>query len=427
MTNLLFAVYLLLFSWLVTKVKFFKESGLTQYQLIILFLLKVIAGTIYGWIGVYYGDMAQMVDTWGYHYESINQYQLLMSHPKEFFTDIFHNTYQDGLTNFFTTQNSWWNDLKGNILTKVFALFNIFSFGNYYTNVIFYCFLTLFGPVAIYRVMKDNFSQNRIAILFSTFLIPSFIFWTSGLHKEGIIFLGLSLIFYYLYLCLKEKRWPFYRICLILLGFIIILGLRNFLIVVLVPSIIAWVLSVKLKFGSILTYSSVFLLFIIIFFGAKYIHPKFDLPYAVVLKQEEFTKLEGRSSVHVNKLQPTPTSFLLNAPQAFSMSILRPYPSDVRHLLSMAAAIEEALFLCFFLMFIFLNTGIKPPTPFILFCVFFSLSVLMMVGYSVNVLGAVVRYRSIVLPFLMVPLCAAINWQRIGTILFGNINDNNNM
>ncbi len=37
----------------------------------------------------------------------------------------------------------------------------------------------------------------------------------------------------------------------------------------------------------------------------------------------------------------------------------------------------------------------------------------MMIGYSVNFLGAIVRYRSIILPFLIVPIVALINWQRI--------------
>jgi len=67
--HLLFAAYLVLFSWLIIKVPFFKKSGLTPAQLIIIFLLKVIAGIFYGWIGVYYGNLAQMVDTWMFHYE----------------------------------------------------------------------------------------------------------------------------------------------------------------------------------------------------------------------------------------------------------------------------------------------------------------------------------------------------------------------
>ena len=64
MEHFIFAAYLVLFSWIVTRIKFFRNSGLTPAQLVIVFLLKVIAGIIYGWIGVYYGNLAQMVDTW---------------------------------------------------------------------------------------------------------------------------------------------------------------------------------------------------------------------------------------------------------------------------------------------------------------------------------------------------------------------------
>ncbi len=85
----MFAGYLVLFAWLVTKVKFFTESGLTPAQLIIFFLLKVMAGIFYGWIGVYYGELAKMVDTWAYHYESLKEYQLLLHNPSEFFGGLF--------------------------------------------------------------------------------------------------------------------------------------------------------------------------------------------------------------------------------------------------------------------------------------------------------------------------------------------------
>jgi hypothetical protein len=68
---LLFVVYLIFFSWLVTKIRFFTATGLSKPQLIIIFLLKVIAGIFYGWMGQYYGELAQMMDTWKYHYNAI--------------------------------------------------------------------------------------------------------------------------------------------------------------------------------------------------------------------------------------------------------------------------------------------------------------------------------------------------------------------
>lgn len=428
MEHLLFAGYLILFAWLVSKVQFFKRSGLTPPQLIIVFLLKVIAAIFYGWIGVYYGQLGQMQDTWMYHYESLKEYQLLKTDPSEFFSSIFRNTYEDGYAKFFSTENSWWNDLKGTFFVKLLAIFNLLSFGNYYINAIFYSFITLFGAVGVYRIMQDVFPKYRLAVLLSTFLLPSFIYWTSGLHKDGLIFLGLALMTYCFYFGLKENKFPSYRVLLIIVGFISVLALRNFLIVTVIPAFVAWFLASKLKYRPSLVFASVYALFILLFFTSKYIHPRLDFPEAVAVKQGEFLKLKGGSTVPVTRLEPTFGSFIRNTPESFSLSVLRPYPSDVKHLLSMAAATETIVLLIFFLTFLFIRKkNGNRLSPFLLFCIFFSFSVLLMIGYSVNVLGAIVRYRSIVLPFLVVPMMAKINWDRLSTILFGNIDNKNNI
>jgi hypothetical protein len=424
---LLFAAYLIFFAWLVTKVKFFTKAGFTNSQLVILFLLKVMAGIFYGWIGVYYGQMAQMIDTWAYHVESLQEYKLLISHPIDFFTSLFHNSYKGGYTNFLVSENSWWNDVKANFLIKIMAIFNLFSFGNYYVNVIFYSFLSLFGPFAVYRVMTDVFPAKKLPVLIATFLVPSFLYWTSGLHKEGLIFVGLSLMIYHFYFGFKENRFPFYRVLAILLGFALVIILRNFLVLPLFPPLIAWFLSCKTKAKPILVYTVVFAFFLTFFFTARYISPGLDLPQSVVLKQQEFIKLEGHSSVYVRQLEPTFGSFLVNAPQAFTLAAVRPYPSDVRHLLSLAAAVEIFLILVFFLVFIFWRKKAAPFSPFVLFCLFFSVGVLFMIGYSVNNLGAIVRYRSILFPLLLTPMAAKIDWHRINQLIFSNIKTENNI
>lgn len=427
MEHLLFAAYLVLFAWLITRIKFFRESGLTRAQLVILFLLKVMAGIFYGWIGIYYGEMAQMIDTWAYHMESLREYQLLQHHPVEFFTNLFHTDYEGGYGNFLTTHNSWWNDVKANFLIKIMALFHVFSFGHYYVNVIFYCFLTMFGPVAVYRVMRDVFPTRKMAVLFATFLIPSFLYWTSGLHKEGLLCVGLSLMLYHFYFGFKEGRFPFYRVALIFLGFGLILILRNFVILILLPPLFAWVLAQRLPLRPLQVFGGVCLLFILFFFTAKYIHPKLDFPAYTVLKQHEFLSLGGGSAVTVEKLEPNFPSFVVNFPQAMSLSIVRPYPSDVKHLLSLAAAVEINLLLLFFLIFLFWRRRGTSLSPVLLFCLFFSFAFLMMIGYTVNILGAIVRYRSIALPLLCVPMFAQIDWDRINQLFFEDFKKNNNI
>ena len=425
MEHLLFAAYLILFAWLVTKVKFFTASGLSHSQLVILFLLKVMAGIFYGWMGVYYGEMAKMIDTWAYHIESLQEYALLKNDPVEFATNLFRNDYEGGYSHFFATKNSWWNDVKANLLIKIMAIFNLLSFGQYYTNVIFFSFISLAGPIAIYRVMKEVYSQH-IPVLLACFFIPSFLYWTSGLHKEGLIFMGIAIMIYHFYFGFRDKRFSIKRICWILAGFLLVLILRNFLVITLLPPLFAWILAEKTRFKPLYSFILVGIFSLVLFFTARYINDSLDFPQATVNKQQEFFKLEGGSTVDVHALEPTAVSFLKNAPQALGLSLIRPYPSDVRHLLSLAASLEINFLLVFVVIFlVFRNKNLR-ASPLILFILFFSLAVLMMIGYTVNNLGAIVRYRSIVLTLLVIPLVANTDWGRIERLIIPNIRKLNN-
>jgi hypothetical protein len=427
---LLFVAFLVLFAWLVTKVRFFTRTGLSQPQLIIIFLLKVMAGIFYGWIGLYYGGLAQMQDTWSYHLNSIQEYHLLSSDPHEYFTNLFRDPYDGGVTKFFGTTDSYWNDLKGNLFIKILSVFNIFSLGHYYVNVIFYAFITLFGAIAIYQVMMDVFPGRKLAILAATFLVPSFLYWTSGIHKEGLIFTGISLIVYCLYFGTKERKLGFKRVLCLAAGLLLILALRNFLVVILVPAIIAWLIAVRWPKYGLAIFASLYLLFCVLFFTARYIHPRLDFPQAVVTKQQKFKQLMiGGSTIPMKDLEPTVISFIKNTPQAINLSTIRPYPSDVRHILSLAAAIEINILLLLFILFLFFrrNGNGNNTKNFMYFCVFFSITLLLAIGFSVNNLGAIVRYRSVIMPLLVIPMVAQIDWSRLGNLLFNNIKKKNNV
>jgi hypothetical protein len=416
LNHLLFAGYLVLFSWLVTKVPFFKKSGLTPAHLIIIFLLKVIAGIFYGWVGVYYSNLTRMVDTWMFHYEGMKGYELLRSNPHEFFISFFGNNYKH-YGGFFSDHDSWWNDLHNNVFITIVSFFNLLSFGNYYTNVIFYSFVSFYGPIAIYRVMKDAVPAKPIVLLLSCFLLPSFIYWTSGIHKDGLVFLGFALIIFNFYFGLKNKKFSAQRIILILLGLFVLLILRNYLLAIILPALTAWFIADRIKRKPLLVFSAVYLFSAIAFFSFKYVSPKLDFPAAVVSKQQSFLNLQGRSSVEVTVLKPSITGFINNLPEAISLSMIRPYPSDVKNLFSLATSAEINLLLfCFLLFLVFKKKG-RSDTAFLLFCVFFSVSVLLTIGYTVNFLGAIARYRSLVLPFLVVPMMALIDWKKIKALI----------
>jgi hypothetical protein len=280
-------------------------------------------------------------------------------------------------------------------------LVNVFSFGNYYVNVIFYSFITFTGPVAIYRVFSDVFPGKKVQVLLATFLIPSFAYWTSGIHKDGLVFMAISLIIYHVYFGLKEKKFRLSRIFPLFIAFVIILSFRNFLLVILVPALFAWILSTRIPKRNAIIYISTYLICGLLFFSLRYSFPGLDFPQAVVDKQKAFKTLQGNSGIDLPELKPTIGSFLMNTPHALNSTTLRPHPGDVKHILSMAAASETAFLLLLFFLFLFWRSnGINSPS-FIWFCIFFSFSFLLSIGLTVSFLGAIVRYRSIILPFLL--------------------------
>lgn len=427
MEYLLFAGYLFLFAWLVTRIGFFKKTGLSNAQLIILFLIKIIAGILYGWIGIYYGQFAYMYDTWGFHYAGIAETKLLYSQPAEYFSNLFYSGYENKYGGFLSAHNSWWNDLKGNMFIKFLSVINVFSFGNYYTNVIFYSFITMFGPIAFFRVMNHVFPGKKLLILLATFLIPSFAYWTSGIHKDGLVFLALSLIIYHFYFGLKDRNFPFSRILIFFISFLIILSYRNYVFVILVPALTAWYLAYRFPKRLLLVFVSVYTVSIFLFFTLRFISPALDLPQAVINKQKAFLQLQGNSSIKHAELEPTAISFLKNFPNALSATVLRPSLADAKHLLSLAASIETIIFILLFVCFLIWRTKGNQSKVFIWFCIFFSISYLLTIGYTVNFLGAIVRYRSIILPFFLGPVICLINWNKIAALIFNNISNNNNV
>jgi hypothetical protein len=206
MTYLLFALYLILFSWLITRVKFIQHSGLPNYWLIGLFVLKVAAGVAYGWFYTTIPNYEQSADTWKFFFDSESDTALLFHDPVRYFTSIIDNPYDRDYRHLFSSVNSYWNDLKHNYMVKIVSVFNVFTGSRYYVNVIFYSFLTFFGPIAFIRVMNDVFPNRKLLITCGTFLLPSFLFWSSGIHKDGLIFTYISLITFVVYLVLKKNK-----------------------------------------------------------------------------------------------------------------------------------------------------------------------------------------------------------------------------
>ncbi len=413
LSGLIFTFYLVLFCWLITTIPFFRRSGLSKHWLIILFIIKILAGAGYAWFYLQPGNY-ETSDTWRYFKLSLEETDWLMRDPAGFFSDLFHNGYaaSGGL---FAGEDSYWNDLKTNMIIKLLAICNLFSFKNYFTNIILFNFLFFFGPVALYRLVRQKLrSQTPKPVLIAViFLIPSFLFWCSGVHKDGLIFSCLTLILYLSQEMYQQRKISFGKIVLAALLLLLLFSFRNFMAILLLPAILVWILILRFPKKAVLMAVSIYGTGILIFFLSPLIGLP-DFPAFIVEKQNEFKQLEGTSQIAVPELENNVRSFLEFLPSAIDIGFLRPHPTEIDNK-SYLPAVAENLMLTLIAIFFLLKTRQSTPkdlAAFNWFCLCFAISFLILAGYTVTFTGAIVRYRAVVLPLLFLPLVNGVSFPQ---------------
>lgn len=412
MTFLLFFIYLVLLCWLLTKIKFITKSNLENRTLIILFLLRILAGMANAWINLYYYSET---DSTLFQQESIIEYHLLLSNPKEYLFNIFQNNTGTSYTGIFDITDSFWNNLRTNIIIKLLSVFNILSNSNYFINTLFYNFLVFFGSISLYRIFIQIFPLKKTTLLITVFLLPSCLYFTSGLHRDGLVFLALGIVCFNMYNILKKRGVKITRFVYIFFGLLLIFLLRNFIFITLLPALTAWIVAEKRQKFIFPTFAIIYIFFILLFFSLKYIHPKLDLPQYVSSRQLAFIQIASKaaSTININPLFPDFRSFFNNAPQALNHTLMRPYLSENTTRLYFPLALEIFFYESLLLAYFFFPVKRAVRDSFIYFGLFFVFSMFLLIGYTIPILGAIVRYRSIYFPFLITPLACLINVNKI--------------
>lgn len=416
MTALLFTAYTLLFCFIIARLPFFKKSGLGWKWLCALFLLKIAAGCFYGYVHTlseYYPDK---IDTWRFYFQSIPETGVLKKDPAAFWQSLFANGYQqDG--GLLGNVNSYWNDLKHNIMLLLMSVFNLFSRDNYYINVIFYNFLAFTGLVALYRVFTAAFPGKKIVVLICIFLIPTAVFWGSGFHKEGLLLSALGMVFYHIYYLLKPVagyRLPVTSYRLLVTGFMLMVMflLRPYILFALLPALFAWILCERTRLKPAVVFTGVYILLVIFFFGSAAISDKTNLPAAIGRAQQDFLALGGNTTVTTDTLQPHIKGFINYLPHAVDLAFARPRPlsGGITYLPSALENIGLAVLLFLFIFF----PGKETRQRALLYALAgYAITLLLLIGYSVPVAGAVIRYKILAIPFLVLFLALQVNWKRI--------------
>ncbi|WP_462245841.1 hypothetical protein [Ferruginibacter sp.] len=375
------------------------------------------AGLVIGWVS--YNVYGKGNDYWNVNRDGWIEYQLLLTNPKEYFTNIFHSQYSQGYSGVFDSFQSFWNDLRNNIITKILSVFNIFSRGNYYINSLFFNFFGFLGHVAFYKIFIQLYKNKQRAVIVCCFLLPSMLYFTSGVQKDSIVFTTLGFLCYAVYKSIGDNNFTAKHLLVIFLSLVTLFLIRSYVLINILPALVIWIVVAKYKLPALTSFVIGYIITGVIFFGFNSIVHSINPLKTVTDKQAAFFTLpQASTQIELDTLHPNLKSFISNAPQAFNHLLLRPYPTELHAKSLLPINIELLLYQLLFIVFLFFKSKKEKHTtdPFIIFGVFFALTMFLFIGYIMPNLGSIIRYRSIYLPFLLTPVICGIGWERIGNL-----------
>ncbi len=417
---LLTITYSALFIFLIHKMSFFNADGISKRGFTILFILKLFFGFMLWAIYTFYYTERATADIYKYFDDSKVIFDSLKTNPFDYFKMLFGIKNNTPAFDQYYSQMNFWAQKSGasiyndsHTIIRFNALVRLFSFGYYNVHTVVICFLSLIGLTAIYKTFVNELQNKKRELLFAVFLLPSVLFWGSGVLKEGLILFTLGLFIYY-----SSKLFRL-RALIFFMGAALLLALSKFYVwVAVLPSIAILIWSnlsrskkIFLNYFLILIFTGTIGLNIDSFSNIQ--NPLVTLSQ----KQLEFIQLANgelrdsnnnpippaKSVIIINKLDPTFYSFIRNSPQALINTTLRPYLWEVRSPMMLLAAMESMLLLFMLALILFFIQPLKNiKWKYVLFCLSFVCLQFLIIGETTPILGAIARYRMIALPFLII-------------------------
>ena len=149
------------------------------------------------------------------------------------------------------------------------------------------CFITFLGLTAIYKTFYSYLKEAKNFLFVAVFLVPSVLFWGSGIFKEGVVIMALGILFYALQKHLSYKR-TLKNSLLLIAAILILLSIKIYVFLCLIPFIVFFLFFKNSNQHLLIKFAVIHIVCITIAFNLKHIDNGLDIPQYFVMKQGFF-------------------------------------------------------------------------------------------------------------------------------------------
>lgn len=422
---LLAFTYTLLFIFLIYKLNFFKIQGLSAKVISGIFLLKVFFGFILWAIYTFYYDYRGTSDAFKYFDDAGFIYEALSVNPVHYIQILSGiNAESEHLMVYLEQTNHWFKEYDYGIyndnrtVIRLNAFVYLFSFGYYAVHVVFWCFMSFTGLVAIFKLLHPIIKNKTKELVFAVFLLPSVLFWGSGVLKEGILLFALGMLIYHFYQILYNK-FSLLALVWITGSLILLVLIKGYVLLALIPGLTSlFIVKITGNKHIGLKFALTHLAILIIATNLYHIDRELDVLFYLYQKQKDFINvaelMDAGSFIKTRIFEPNWKSLVLNTPEAIFNVLARPFVFESSSIFTLAAATENLLIMIVALLFVsFYKKPEKEKLPLLFFSVFFVISLAAIIGLVTPILGAIVRYKIPLLPFVLIIFILLFDKERL--------------
>ncbi len=431
METLLVITYTLLFIFLIQKLRFFEVEGISKNTLSVIFIIKLFFGFLVWVVYTYYYTYRLTADVFKYFDASDVLFNVLKKNPIHFVKILLGiDSNSTEFYDYYDKMNHWnsrvnsivYNDNR--LIIRVNTIIRFFSLGYFHVHTVFFSFFSMVGLTAIYKTFIPVLRNKSKVLLCVVFLIPSVLFWGSGVLKEGLVLFSLGLLMYHFNQLFKVKSVVISLVMAVLLAI-----LKFYVLIALIPGLL-FMLWVNKTTPSKLVLKFIVIISVITLLGLTFnSYTSVQNPLEMLSrKQADFNKLANGlqtdayrrpipaagSAIKINKIEPTFISFVENCPQALINTLFRPFIWESKSLMMAVAAVEN-VFVILFIIFciIFSKPFNEIRWEYVLFCLSFSIIQLLFIGVTTPIVGAIVRYKIVATPFLLIAFLLMLDKEKI--------------
>jgi hypothetical protein len=337
-------------------------------------------------------------------------------------------------------ENYGYISAESNLMAMKFvALFSLFSFNSYIVISMFFSLFSFFGLWCMFKTFYKIYPRFYTAIFMTFFLIPSVLFWGSGILKDTLCLGFLGIGFYNSYLFFLEKRYHIKTLIAFVISFYCLYTLKSYIAFAFIPCFIFWYLlrtisaiqnkALKLVFS--VTPLIILVLYLSLADLSKIIPENSVNTIAenILTTQKNYilTTPDDGALLDYGEITPTLAGILVTMPKALVASLFRPFLWEARKVTSLIAAVEGTFIFCLTI-FVFFKKGILftfktiVSDSTIFFALIFSLTFATAIGLNCFNLGTLVRYKIPCLPFYILSLILILRKQH-GDVKSATLNE----